>query len=90
VFVIGHKQNIIRERQTSRGSEHGVGRTGGLCAERGLSDYRTRGLAGQKIGCGAGNRQGYGSSYYDNVRFQHARWQLLVETHEVEVLSITV
>ena len=55
MIVIDHKQRIVRERDPSRRSNHGVGRAGGLGAEKGLSDYRARGLTGKKIGCGAGH-----------------------------------
>jgi hypothetical protein len=54
-IVVGHKQYIVREGQTSRASDDSVGRAGILGAEKSLSDYSTRGLAGEKIGGGAGH-----------------------------------
>jgi hypothetical protein len=55
MIVIDHKQSIVGEREASHRTDHGIGRTGGLGAEKGLADYGARGLAGKKIGCGAGH-----------------------------------
>jgi hypothetical protein len=55
MIVVHHKQRIVRKREASRRSNHGVSGAGGLGAEKGLADYGARGLAGKKIGCGAGH-----------------------------------
>jgi len=55
VIIVGHKQRIVCERQASNGPDDSIGSTGVLSTEKSLADYGTRGLAGKKIGCGAGH-----------------------------------